>query len=145
MSIARTPSLLIACLALDWPCAWVSANDSADCPMATAAAADTPAFNRLRRDTPAAQLHPSDVFIGFLLDNNSGGLPFWIQGKQVEPAPVMVEKLSGGPVWSIYQIGDSAGFREVENALPAFLTNVEWISILIRAYLINRSVAGFSD
>jgi hypothetical protein len=75
-------------------------------------------------------LHPSDVFIGFLLGNNSGGLPFWIQGKQVEPAPVTVEKLSGGPVWSIYQIGDSAGFREVENVLPAFLTNVEWISIL---------------
>jgi threonyl-tRNA synthetase len=75
-------------------------------------------------------LHPSDVFIGFLLDNNSGGLPFWIQGKQVTPVPVTIEKLSGGPVWSIYQIGDSAVIREVENVLPAFLTNVEWISIL---------------
>jgi len=46
---------------LGLPCAWLSANDFADCPMATAAAADTPAFSRLRRDTPAAQLHPSDV------------------------------------------------------------------------------------
>src|SRR5258706_16134127 len=131
MSIARTPPLLIACLALDWPCAWLSANDFADCPMATAAAADTPAFSRLRRDTPAAQLHPSDVFIGFLLDNNSGGLPFWIQGKQVEPAPVTVEKLSGGPGRSIYQIGESTGFREVENDLPALLSNVEWITNII--------------
>jgi hypothetical protein len=69
--------------------------------------------------------------MGFLLDNNSGGLPFWIQGKQVEPAPVTIEKLSGGPVGSIYQIGDSAVFRAVENIVPAFFTNVKRISILI--------------
>jgi hypothetical protein len=90
-------------------------------------------------------LHPSDVFIDFLLDNNSGGLPFWIQGKQVEPAPVTIEKLSGGPVWSIYQIGDSADIRAVENIFPVFFTKVKWISILNSTDLINRSVAGFSD
>ena len=113
--------------------------------MATAAAADTPIFSRLRRETPSAQLQPSDVFIRFLLDNNSGGLPFWIQGKKVELAPVTIEKLSGGPVWGIYQIADSAVIRAVENICPAFLTNVEWISILTSAYLLNRSVAVLSN
>src|SRR5882762_10619783 len=99
--------------------------------MASAAAADTPIFSRLRRDAPSAPLHPSGVFMGFHLDNNSGGLPFWIQGKKVELAPVTIEKLSGGPVWGIYQMADSAVIRAVENICPAFLTNVKWISILI--------------
>jgi hypothetical protein len=65
MSIARTPSVRGACLTLDW--AWLSANDSADSPMATAAAADNPAFKTFRRETLSAQPHPSDVFISFLL------------------------------------------------------------------------------
>src|SRR6266699_5815831 len=65
MSIARTPSVLTARLALDWPCAWLAANESADWPMATAAAADKPAFSTFRRDNPSAQLRPSDAFIGF--------------------------------------------------------------------------------
>jgi hypothetical protein len=66
MSIERTPSVVTARLALDWPFAWLSANDSVDCPMATAAAADNPAFNTFRRDNPSAQLYFSHVFIGLL-------------------------------------------------------------------------------
>jgi hypothetical protein len=66
MSIERTPSVLSARLALDLPCAWLAANDSADCPMATAAAADNPAFNTFRRDNPSAQLYCSHVFISLL-------------------------------------------------------------------------------
>jgi hypothetical protein len=41
--------------------------------MATAAAADNPAFKTFRRETLSAQLQPSDVFIDFLLDSILAG------------------------------------------------------------------------
>src|SRR6266852_3866601 len=71
MSIARTPSVRSACFTWDWRSVWGAANDSADCPMATAAAADSPAFSTFRRDSTSTQLHPSDVFIDFLLNSDT--------------------------------------------------------------------------
>jgi hypothetical protein len=50
-----------------------------------------------------------------------------------------IEKLSGGPVGSIYQIGDSAVIRPDENILPALLTNVN-MDIYSELSLSHKSV-----